>query len=63
MGKNVVLLNFDKSEKKYICGGKSYDITGLLAIDDFSIPVVNIPIMSDKRWNELARQQKKVYND
>lgn len=39
--------------------GRTYDIVDHIALTDkITVPLVNIPMLSDERWNELARQQK-----
>jgi len=36
-------------------GKNEYPVTDQLEVDDLQIPIVDIPVMSDERWNELAR--------
>lgn len=38
-----------------ICG-KEYPVIGHVQIGNVVKPIVDIPMMSDERWNELARQ-------
>ena len=39
-------------------GGRSYRVTGYVRSDTVPkpVPVLDIPMMSDERWNELARK-------
>lgn len=38
---------------------KLYEVAGHANLtDEIMVPIINIPMMSDERWNELARQQK-----
>lgn len=41
-----------------IIGGKEYPVIGYVKSDvvPYDVPLVDIPMMSDERWNELARQ-------
>lgn len=36
--------------------GKEYPVVGQVQIGGVTKPIVGIPMMSDERWNELARQ-------
>ena len=35
-------------------GGRVYPVTALIVCDDLSIPLADIPVMSDEHWNALA---------
>lgn len=40
-------------------GGKMYPVKGMVASEVAGgfVPLVEIPMMSDERWNQLAREQ------
>lgn len=35
-------------------GGRVYPVPDLIVVDDLSIPLADIPMMSDERWKEIA---------
>lgn len=41
---------------KYKVAGKEYPVTGLAKFGDSTFPIVDIPMMSDERWNELCKE-------
>ena len=45
--------------KKVEIGGKMYPVKGMVesSIAGGLVPLVDIPMMSDERWNQLAREQ------
>ena len=43
--------------KKYEVLGKEYPIIGEVRSGDVLIPLVDIPMMSDEKWNELCIKQ------
>lgn len=35
---------------------EKYGTNGTVAVGDLEFPIINIPMMSDERWHELARE-------
>ena len=35
--------------------GRKYPVTDLIEVNNRFVPVLDIPIMSDERWNKIAR--------
>lgn len=42
----------------YLVEGKSYEVIGQTEMrSGIKVPVIDMPMMSDERWNELAKEQ------
>lgn len=42
----------------YLVDGKSYEVIGQTEMKSgIKVPVIDMPMMSDERWNELAKEQ------
>lgn len=42
----------------YLVDGKSYEVIGQTEMrSGIKVPVIDMPMMSDERWNELAKEQ------
>ena len=57
-------------KEKYKLAGKEYDVIGYVGLNkqditihkklSKGIPLIDVPLMSNERWNELCRKNKKT---
>ena len=45
--------------EKYIIAGREYDVKEREPVHN--LPIVDIPMMSDERWNQLCRESTRVH--